>query len=711
MSHQPADAELLAEAIRDQLGEKVNAPGLRALKAVLALQSDASLLQADVTKTFKTSKDSIRKYRDLLGKLDSVASLNAEASLHLVATGEAGTAAAISARPLLTRDWLSLNMPRVQQLRAVSSPTISDGGFTFRELEVDFLDPDGRTETLTALARFQVEPEQEWAQAKRARQRGNWDAEVRAVRVLDARASAEHSRRERDRKASKREAEALVQHELGALQAAQEPPPGDLAWALPAADRHRFVGKSVWIHHDQSLQLAMVTSVWQNGDVDVRLWHAPLTLPSAATTSCPPALVPAPSSALVASPSNDPSSLARHVASMVWDRRLQSVPSCAGLLLQNVAASQLVPIGWIGARSTDVVISDGHIGLLRDPSSTRLSFTQRILQASGSKSDVEKIVLIREASPAGSDGQLLVSVFDPFCQVFESESMLLAAECFELLSPPCATWVMAMAIGMCALRAHQDAELEQRFLLTSDDLLSGRSYPCSCGMCCPVHGTLDTWGSGLVCMWCGVRALREGRGSSKCGERVCDLCPFNQATISVGDLRWSCNICGFDVCESCTRALAVPCSELGCRKHVHRGTERYPGPRPRCDSLFRRYPTTQAMSKRLELQEQHRRARLKLEGLRYSSNFNGPAHSLEVLADLLDGFGLQAVASAIRIKNASFMEQRMSETQEAKAAECGRKFNQCIIDACAPICIRKRRGARAGNCEGSVRPWSREVGS
>ena len=69
MSHHPADAELLAEAIRDQLGEKVNAPGLRALKAVLALQSDASLLQADVTKTFKTSKDSIRKYRELLVKL------------------------------------------------------------------------------------------------------------------------------------------------------------------------------------------------------------------------------------------------------------------------------------------------------------------------------------------------------------------------------------------------------------------------------------------------------------------------------------------------------------------------------------------------------------------------------------------------------------------------------------------------------------------
>ena len=48
MSHQLAHAEVIAEAIRVQLSEKVNAPGLRALKAVLALQSDASLLQADI---------------------------------------------------------------------------------------------------------------------------------------------------------------------------------------------------------------------------------------------------------------------------------------------------------------------------------------------------------------------------------------------------------------------------------------------------------------------------------------------------------------------------------------------------------------------------------------------------------------------------------------------------------------------------------------
>ena len=48
MSDAPADAQSPAEAIGAQLGEKVNAPGLRALQAVLALQSDSHLSQADV---------------------------------------------------------------------------------------------------------------------------------------------------------------------------------------------------------------------------------------------------------------------------------------------------------------------------------------------------------------------------------------------------------------------------------------------------------------------------------------------------------------------------------------------------------------------------------------------------------------------------------------------------------------------------------------
>ena len=120
----PADAESVAEAIRLQLGEKVNAPGVRALEAVIALQSDASLMQANIMKSFKTSKDSIRKYRDLLLQLDRVAS-PVEASLHLVdvATSEPGVArATISARPLLSQDWLASHLPGVREVRVVKVP-------------------------------------------------------------------------------------------------------------------------------------------------------------------------------------------------------------------------------------------------------------------------------------------------------------------------------------------------------------------------------------------------------------------------------------------------------------------------------------------------------------------------------------------------------------------------------------------------------------
>ena len=278
MSHQPADAEVLAEAIRDKLGEKVNAPGLRALKAVLALQSDASLLQADVTKTFKTSKDSIRRYRDLVAQLPPLSDATAAIG------GMTIVVAAAAARPLLSQDWLSAHLPNVQQVRVVSSPTISEDGVPFRQLEVDLVYPDGGVETVSAQARFYVEPEQEPVQAKRARQRANWNAEERAVRALDTHASAAHCRRERERKAAKREAEALVLYELGATQAAVAPPAGDPSWALPPDRRPRFIGEAVWVAHAQQLEkprLGTIVAMWENGCCDVDL--LPVVSPNVAT--------------------------------------------------------------------------------------------------------------------------------------------------------------------------------------------------------------------------------------------------------------------------------------------------------------------------------------------------------------------------------------------------------------------------------------------
>jgi hypothetical protein len=203
MSHHPADAELLAEAIRDQLGEKVNAPGLRALKAVLALQSDASLLQADVTKTFKTSKDSIRKYRELLTKLTPTISPGDEASHGIIDVRQPGAVAACSSRPLLSQDWLASHLPSVREVRVVEAPVIDGHARACRRLEV-VLRPDAETyvvdaevDVISILVRHDIGCDNESPSSKRSRQRANWDAEERAVRAADTRAAADHRLRER----------------------------------------------------------------------------------------------------------------------------------------------------------------------------------------------------------------------------------------------------------------------------------------------------------------------------------------------------------------------------------------------------------------------------------------------------------------------------------------------------------------------------------
>ena len=59
-----------AEAIRVQLRENVGAPGLRAIKAVLLLDENDSMLVSDAVRDCGTSKASIRKYRELKSALN-----------------------------------------------------------------------------------------------------------------------------------------------------------------------------------------------------------------------------------------------------------------------------------------------------------------------------------------------------------------------------------------------------------------------------------------------------------------------------------------------------------------------------------------------------------------------------------------------------------------------------------------------------------------
>ena len=75
-----------------------------------------SCKQADVTKTFKTSKDSIRKYRELLVKLTPTISAGDEASHGIIDVRQPGVAAACSSRPLLSQDWIASHLPSVRRV-------------------------------------------------------------------------------------------------------------------------------------------------------------------------------------------------------------------------------------------------------------------------------------------------------------------------------------------------------------------------------------------------------------------------------------------------------------------------------------------------------------------------------------------------------------------------------------------------------------------
>ena len=139
--------------------------------------------------------DSVRKYRDLLGKLDPIVSSNADPTLHLVTSGEAGTAAAISVRPLLSSGWLVTHLPSVRAVRVVQAQAINEQGLPCRRLEIEVVQSSAVVDVISVLVRHDVERDQESPSSRRSRQRANWDAEERAVRAADTQAAADHRAR------------------------------------------------------------------------------------------------------------------------------------------------------------------------------------------------------------------------------------------------------------------------------------------------------------------------------------------------------------------------------------------------------------------------------------------------------------------------------------------------------------------------------------
>ena len=163
------------------------------------------------------------------------------------------TAAAISARPLLSSGWLVTHLPSVRAVRVVQAQATNEQGLSCRRLEIEVVQPSAVVDVISVLVRHNVERDQESPSSRRSRQRANWDAEERAVRAADTQAAADHRLRERERKAEKREADAAVQYELAASLPATLPPPADKAWALPSDQRPRYVGEYMWVAHPKQL--------------------------------------------------------------------------------------------------------------------------------------------------------------------------------------------------------------------------------------------------------------------------------------------------------------------------------------------------------------------------------------------------------------------------------------------------------------------------
>ena len=529
------DAASVAEALRTTLGEKVNAPGVRAIEAVLAMQL-GSTSQADVLKRYKTSKDSFRRYRDLMAKLarfderSFAGSAVAEPSVGQP-TSRAMSAEAVSsrARPLLSPQWLAAHVPSVREVRVVSEFDLNEADQPCRRLEVDTIGPDGSQATFVALARWHT-PEDGSQRAKRACQTANWNAEERSMRALDSEAAVEHLQRERERKAAKRYADALVLYEQGATQPAVQPPAGDQAWQLPSEQRPRFAGETVWVCCPQQLhkpQLGIVVAVWQNGCCDIQLLISAAAAPVTA-------MVPVASVAIASVGTNaTPITLVSPSVTLV-----SGIPTAADGTV-SAHGSQLVPVGdellpysgsWTGRLTNPQLGYRGEMGVIttpyRYPRNVGLAITETAFP------DGSRTVVLFNAHSMAFDGPTL-NIPAPL------EDLGPELQLFESISDQEAIWKMNLAAATCALQRHHRDELRRLHPLTAADR---KPLPCSCNPYCTAHSLSI---NGAACLWC-AGPLQAAEHSVQNGWRnsdetkFCDLCPFGRAEIPPGVRRLDC---------------------------------------------------------------------------------------------------------------------------------------------------------------------------
>ena len=166
-----SEAQRLAARLRAELGETVGAIGEKAIVANLLMRDKPSMLKADALRQCSTTRPSVKKYGDLLSRLQRQEP--APAAAHAVQSSEHLPAASL--QPLVQPAWLREHTPSVTNLRVVGNARAADGTY-HRVLRASIAQPSGAIERDATVV---FDPSMGAAET-------NWKRQAQAVRELAA---------------------------------------------------------------------------------------------------------------------------------------------------------------------------------------------------------------------------------------------------------------------------------------------------------------------------------------------------------------------------------------------------------------------------------------------------------------------------------------------------------------------------------------------
>ena len=119
----------IARRVRAELGETVGAPGEKAIAAVVLMRDHPDMLQKDALARYGTTRNSVKKSRELIGRLSPLQQ-SQQLVLGLAAVEQPAAeqqASTQSVQPLATSSWLKQHTPDVVGLRVMDVRSVPDG--------------------------------------------------------------------------------------------------------------------------------------------------------------------------------------------------------------------------------------------------------------------------------------------------------------------------------------------------------------------------------------------------------------------------------------------------------------------------------------------------------------------------------------------------------------------------------------------------------